>query len=187
MEAMNTNINTAGLSPDAAKQLCIESMAIMASGEMSDFERIVHPLAINREAKDEPPAAHEPGPKGFYATALWLRAAFADLRFEIHNVVAEGDLVVIHNTMSGRHQGPMIQFDNGEVAAAFPPTGRSFASTQTHWFRIAEGKVIEHWANRDDIGTAQQLGWIPPTPSYLFRMARARRRARHQFAPGNQT
>ena len=23
-----------------------------------------------------------------------------------------------------------------------------------------------------------QLGWVPPTPAYLFRMARAKRRAR---------
>jgi hypothetical protein len=38
--------------------------------------------------------------------------------------------------------------------------------------------VIEHWANRDDIGTATQLGWVPPSPAYLVRMALATRRAR---------
>jgi predicted ester cyclase len=177
MEATST---TVGLSPEAAKQLCVESMHIMASGDMSDFQRVVHPQAINREAKDEPPAAHEPGPNGFYATALWLRAAFADLSFEVHDVVAEGELVVVHNTMSGRHHGPMIEYVDGEVATVFPPTGRTFASTQTHWFRVADGMVIEHWANRDDIGTAQQLGWVPPSPRFLLRMAIARRRARRQ-------
>ena len=68
--------------------------------------------------------------------------------------------------MSGRHHGPMVEFDHdGEVGAVFPPTGRTFATTQTHWFRLADGKVIEHWANRDDIGTAKQLGWVPPTPA----------------------
>ena len=36
--------------------------------------------------------------------------------------------------------------------------------------------VVEHWANRDDIGTAQQLGWIPPTPAFLLRARRAKRR-----------
>lgn len=171
---------TTGLGPDAAKQLCVESMFIMADGDLSDFERVVHPLAVNREAKDEPPAALERGPNGFFATALWLRSAFADLAFEVHEAVAEGDLVVVHNTMSGRHEGPMVEYDQGEVGTVFPPTGRTFASTQTHWFRIADGKVIEHWANRDDIGTALQLGWIPPSPRYLMRMAAARRRARRQ-------
>ena len=90
-------------------------------------------------------------------------------------MVAEGDFVVIHNTMSGRHHGPMVEYTAaGEVGDVFPPTGRTFATTQTHWFRLADGKVIEHWANRDDIGTAKQLGWVPPTPAYLIRMAKWR-------------
>lgn len=168
-----------GLTADEAKRLCIDSTLIMASGTMADFERVVHPNAINREAIDEPPASRVPGPKGFYATALWLREAFADLAFEFHDVVVDGDLVVIHNTMSGCHHSPMVEYDaDGNVATVFPPTGRTFASKQSHWFRIADGKVIEHWANRDDVGTATQLGWIPPSPWYLFRMARAKRAAR---------
>jgi hypothetical protein len=43
---------------------------------------------------------------------------------------------------------------------------------------VADGLVIEHWANRDDQGMAEQLGWVPPTPAYLLRMAMAKRRAR---------
>jgi len=38
--------------------------------------------------------------------------------------------------------------------------------------------VIEHWANRDDLGMGQQLGWTPPSPFYLARMAVATRAAR---------
>jgi hypothetical protein len=47
----------------------------------------------------------------------------------------------------------------------------------SHWFRLADGTIIEHWANRDDLAMAQQLGWIPPSPRYLVRMALARRNA----------
>jgi len=65
-------------------------------------------------------------------------------------------------------------------AQAFPAKGRTFASTQTHWFRVADGKVIEHWANRDDLGTATQLGWIPPSPLYAIKMMLATRKARRQ-------
>ena len=168
-----------GLSIDQAKQLCVDSLAIMVAGDLADFERIVHPRAVNREAVDEPPAARQPGPPGFYATALWLRGVFADLAFDVHEVVADGDLVVLHNTMSGRQQATMVEYDeDGAVGAVFPSRGRTFATSQTHWFRLADGKVIEHWANRDDIGTAKQLGWVPPSPGYLIRMGSARRRAR---------
>jgi hypothetical protein len=66
------------------------------------------------------------------------------------------------------------------VDAVFPPTGRPFAMSQSHWFLMGDGRIIEHWANRDDLGMARQLGWIPPTPAYLFKMARAKRRARRR-------
>jgi hypothetical protein len=58
-----------------------------------------------------------------------------------------------------------------------PPTGGSVAVSQTHWYRVAEGKLIEHWADRDEMGMAQQLGWVPPSPRFLLRMALAKRRA----------
>jgi len=165
------------------KSIALRSMLIMRDGTLEDFEEIVHPEAVNREATEEPPESRGPGPRPFYATALWLRAAFADLDFEIHEVIAEGDLVVIHNTMTGRHTGTFVAYDEqAEVADVFPPTGRAFASTQTHWLRIADGRVIEHWANRDDMATAAQAGWIPPTPWYLLRMALAKRRAKREHA-----
>ena len=44
--------------------------------------------------------------------------------------------------------------------------------------RQGEGKVAEHWANRDDLGMGEQLGWTPPTPVYLVRMLVGTRRAR---------
>ena len=112
-----------------------------------------------------------------------MRGAFGGLAFEIHDVVAEGDLVVVRNTMSGRHSGVFtIYGPNGEVAQAMPPTGKRFATTQTHWVRVDDAKVIEHWANRDDQGTAMQLGWIPPSPWYLAKMTLATRRARKRAA-----
>ena len=96
-------------------------------------------------------------------------------------MVAEDDLVVVHCTMTGRHVRTFVAYDaDARVADAFPPTGKRFASTQTHWLRIADGMLIEHWANRDDMGMAMQLGWAPPSPAYLVRMALAKRRARRR-------
>jgi predicted ester cyclase len=159
--------------------ICVRSMTIMASGDLDDLTRIVHPQAVNREAKDEPPACRGEGPAAFAATARWLRAAFADLNFDVHDAVSDGDLIAVHCTMSGRQVGPFVTYDErGEVAQAFPPTGRTFAITQSHWFRMKDGQVVEHWANRDDLGMATQLGWVPPTPAFLWRMARAKRHAR---------
>ena len=165
------------------KELCVRAIQIMADGTPEDFEAVFHPDARNREAVDEPPATRGRGPAAFYATALWLRGAYAELRFDVHDVVAEGDLVAAHATMSGRHTGTFVGYGaDARPARAFPPTGRRFAATQTHWFRVADGKVIEHWANRDDLGTAVQLGWTPPSPLYMIRMFLSTRQARREAA-----
>ena len=178
--------STAPLVADDAKALAIQTLEAMTSGSRADFDEVCHPDFFNHEQFDEPPAARGRGPATAHATALWLRDAFADLRWEVHEVVVEGDLVVVHCTMSGRHVNPFVAYSrDGSVDEAFPPTGERFATTQTHWLRIADGKAIEHWANRDDLGTAKQLGWVPPTPRYLLRMALAKRRARRVTPPAS--
>jgi predicted ester cyclase len=164
--------------------LCAHSMDLMAAGSREDFEHVFHPQAVNREAAVEPPAAREPGPAGFYATAQWLRNAFSGLHFEIHEAVEQDDLVVFHVTMSGRHTGDFITYQPGTstVDAAMPPAGKTFAVTQTHWFRTRDGLITEHWANRDDLAMARQAGWVPPSPSFLLRAALAKRRAQKRSA-----
>ncbi|GAA1160475.1 hypothetical protein GCM10009630_68420 [Kribbella jejuensis] len=163
----------------SAADVAVRSIMIMADGERTDFDELIHPEAVNHEGRIEPPASRAPGPAGFYATALWLRTAFAELAYEVHHVVADGNLVAVNSTISGRHVAPFVVYTSeGEVDTVFPPTGKTFASTQSHWFRLQDGKVLEHWANRDDMGQSKQLGWIPPTPAYLFRMARAKSRAK---------
>lgn len=151
---MTTSMTTA----TALARAQIESMA---SGTLEDFARLVAPDAHNREAVTEPPAARVPGPDGFYATALWLRGMFSELRWEIHEVVADGDLVAAHTTMSGVHTGRFTKYaPDGTLVVDRPATGRPFATTQSHWFRVADGRIVEHWANRDDLGTATQLGFL---------------------------
>jgi hypothetical protein len=109
------------------------SMKIIASGDLDELTRAVHPEAVNREAKDEPLACRGRGPAAFAATAHWLRAAFADLDFDIHDVATDGDLVVVHCTKSGRQIGTLLAYDErGEVAQALPSKGRTLAITQTH-------------------------------------------------------
>ena len=164
-------------------EIAVRSIHLMASGDLADFEEVYTADAVNREAEAEPPDTRGVGPAAMYATARWLRTAFSELAWEVHEVVQADDLVVVHATMSGRHTGPFVAYGpDGKITAAFPPRGSRFACTQSHWFRIRDGRVAEHWANRDDVGMGQQLGWTPPTPAYIVRMLLARRRARRGAA-----
>ncbi|HET6738793.1 MAG TPA: ester cyclase [Kribbella sp.] len=162
-----------------AGDIAVRSILIMADGERSDFDAVIHPDARNREDVVGPAAGRVRGPAAFYATARWLRAAFEGLSYDIEHVIADGNFVAVNSTMKGRQVGEFVTYAaDGAVDTVFPPTGRVFAATQSHWFRIADGMVIDHWANRDDLGQAKQLGWVPPTPAYLFRMARAKSHAK---------
>jgi predicted ester cyclase len=158
--------------------VAVASIHAMAAGDRVEFTALYHPDAVDRENKIQPPSSRVSGADGFWSTALWLRAAFAGLHYDVHHSIADGDLVVVNSTMNGRHTAPWAVYTaDGAVDTVFPPTGKTFAMTQSHWFRMRDGRIMEHWANRDDLGMARQAGWIPPTPAYLFKMARAKRRA----------
>ena len=150
---------------DAMVAVAVASIHAMGSGSFADFASLYTEDAVNRESATEPPDTRGTGPAAMFATAVWLRTAFSDLAWDIDDIAHDDDLVVIHATMSGRQTGPFVAYrPDGEVAAVFPPRGRRFAITQSHWIRMRDGKVAEHWANRDDLGMGQQLGWTPPTP-----------------------
>lgn len=157
---MASSIDTHQLSPTA---LATRVFALMATGSLEDFEQVVHPDGVNREANIQPLSARGAGPQAWFETALWLRNLADDLHWQIHENVANDDLVAIFCTMSGHHTGEHTHYDaEGVPARVMPPSGKPFATTQSHWFRISDGKVIEHWANRDDLGIALQLGWMAP-------------------------
>jgi steroid delta-isomerase-like uncharacterized protein len=98
------------------------------------------------------PAAELRGPEALAASVEMLRRAFSELRYEVLALVAERDLVAVRTMMHGVHTGPMREL---------PATGKPFAQSQSHWFRIVDGRIAEHWATRDDLGFLHQVGIIP--------------------------
>jgi predicted ester cyclase len=94
------------------------------------------------------------GPQAMRATAEWLLAQFPDLHMTIEAIIAEGDTVAVRILSEGTNLGSI----NGVV----PPTGKRFSARQSHWFRVADDKLVEHWATREDLPAMLQLGIIQP-------------------------
>ena len=110
---MNANSSSA-VSADPIS-VAVRSIHTMADGDRADFDPLYHPRAVDRE-NGQPPSSRVPGPAGFYSTALWLRAAFADLHYDIHHAVADGNLVAVNSTMNGRHVAPWAVYtDDGAM------------------------------------------------------------------------
>jgi len=96
------------------------------------------------------------GSAGMRTILQKLIDAMPDMRWTVEDVVAEGDRVVCRVSVRGTQTGP-LHFSRYPL----PPTGRSFTSEHIHMMRIANGKVAEHWAGRDDMGMLRQLGHLP--------------------------
>jgi len=90
-----------------------------------------------------------PGPAGQAKVAADFRAAFPDLGMEVDLILAEGDLVAARWTTEGTNTGPW---------GGNPPTGKPARFSGVNIFRFREGKIVELWNHRDDLGLMQQLG-----------------------------
>jgi ketosteroid isomerase-like protein len=78
----------------------------------------------------------------------------------LHELIAEGDWVAVRTTCSGAHlASPTIPVNSG-IFSNVEPTGRAYQVQHIHLFKIVNGKITEHWANRDDLGAATQVGFI---------------------------
>ena len=129
---------------------------VLTEGRLDRCAAIMAPVYVEHAVapfgSDEPGPVE--GPEHLATTAGWLRDQFPDIRMHIEHVVEEGDMVAVLVRSTGTNLGPL----NGVV----PPTGRSFSARQSHWFRVTDGRLAEHWATREDLPTMMQLGLVGP-------------------------
>lgn len=71
----------------------------------------------------------------------------------IEEQIAEGDKVVTRLTCYGKHEGDL---------PGAPKTGNDLKMTSITIHRIANGKLVEKWAEKDVLGFLIQLGVIAP-------------------------
>lgn len=95
--------------------------------------------------------AHPFGPEEMNGTVHMITVAFPDHHHAVQEMVAEGDRVVAHVTLTGTHEGEFM---------GIPPTGRRIEVTEIHIYRLEDGKAVEHRVGRDDLGAMRQLGII---------------------------
>jgi predicted ester cyclase len=121
---------------------------IYQDGDLAVVDELIHPDYLDHEPAH---TDHRPGPDSVRETVRSLHDAFADLRFDVHDEIAEGDKVVQRATMRGRHTGTL---------AGHAPTGREFEVRHVYIWRIVDGRIVEHWGSRDDLGLLRQLGLL---------------------------
>jgi steroid delta-isomerase-like uncharacterized protein len=81
-----------------------------------------------------------------------LRAAFPDTVHTVEDQIAEGDKVVTRLRARATFSGEIL---------GIPPNGKVVEITGISIHRVADGKLVEHWANFDSFSFMQQLGVVP--------------------------
>lgn len=85
-------------------------------------------------------------------------AAFPDGHYEIQDIFAQGDLVVVRHVFTGALQGPY---------AGVEPQGQPVAVRGVHIHRVVCGLISETWNSGDGLGLLRQIGALPaagPSP-----------------------
>jgi len=93
-----------------------------------------------------------PGAEGVRQVFQMLWSGMPDMRVDIHQQIAEGDMVVTRKSFVGTHKGELF---------GVPPTGRDIHLDVIDIVRVADGKIVEHWNLVDTFGLLQQLGAVP--------------------------
>jgi steroid delta-isomerase-like uncharacterized protein len=83
------------------------------------------------------------------------RSAFPDFHVTIEDMIAEGDKVVVRQTLRGTNTGNIV------TPMPLPATGKQVTASAITIIRFAGDKGVEVWNLGDSLGFMQQLGVIP--------------------------
>ena len=115
-----------------------------------------HDLAAADRYMHDDYVQHNPdvsqGKKGFIDFHKGFFAAIPDHCATINQVVADGDLVFVYNTITGTHTGKGFLDHN--------PTGNKIKFDVVDMFRLRDGKLCEHWDVADTRALFSQVGAI---------------------------
>lgn len=78
----------------------------------------------------------------------WAKSVAPDYHIIAEQMVSEGDTVAVRGKVNGIHRGDF----NG-----IAPTGRPFSVDVAIFYRVKDGKIVDHWMVFDALGAINQL------------------------------
>ena len=81
-----------------------------------------------------------------------MQAAVPNYQLTAEDMIAEGDKVAVRFRVRGVHRGPLM---------GIAPTGREVETDAIIIYRLAGGRIVEHWMQVDMPSVFQQLGAAP--------------------------
>src|SRR4051794_30616846 len=107
--------------------------------DMSLVDAVVSPRFTSHDWPDSGPT----GPRAFRQYYAAIRAAVPDARYEVDDLIAEGDRVVVRWRLLGTHERAF-----GDIL----PTGRAITLKGIAIYRLEDRKLVERWVVSDVYG-----------------------------------
>ena len=132
----------------STQALVAELMDAMNTGQLDRTRDLVTDDFVDHGL----PLPLPPGPDGYIAILTFVTSVL-QIRYEVHDVICDGDITAIRATAHGV---------NAVSPQGIEPTGRRFAMKTAHFFRSRDGRLCEHWGIRDELDVLYQVGALTP-------------------------
>lgn len=126
-------------------------------GELAIIDEAVAPNGVDYQHPNEPSFAQH-----LKEVVTAMRTAFPDLRFEVTEMIGEGDWVASYSVMTGTNTGQLEQpLLPAQGPALLPPTGNRIRVPHMHMIRFQDGKSTDLLHLMDTMTMVGQLGLMP--------------------------
>ena len=92
------------------------------------------------------------GVDGYRDLITMYTTLIPDLKFDIQEMIADGDVVCSRWIARGTHSGEGF---------GLAPTNATVQRGGISWQRVQDGKIVETWVERDGLGLAKDIGMVP--------------------------
>ncbi|MHA1906113.1 MAG: ester cyclase [Candidatus Thorarchaeota archaeon] len=117
---------------------------ILNQGKLEVFEE----LCASNFVKHAIPPNPDYGIEGSKQSVIMLRTAFPDIKYEVEDIIEDGDKLVARWSAKGTHKG---------VFMGIPLSDKQVSFTGIEIIRIENGKAVEEWEELNRAGLMQQL------------------------------
>jgi len=93
----------------------------------------------------------EPGRQNLKNGVAYTQNIFPDFHVQLHQMIADGDMVGVVGTMTCTQQGDFL---------GVPTSGNELTWKGIAMFRLENGKIAERWFNSDSLSIATQMGIV---------------------------
>ena len=131
--------------PRRTKETARRLWNVWQSRELDQLDDLIAENHVNHDPNNPSDLL---GVEGYRELITMYTTIFADLWFDIHEIIVQSDVVSTRWTARGTHTGE---------ALGLAPTNVAVTRTAPSWQRVENGKIVDTWVERDGLGLARDL------------------------------